>query len=233
MKPDKKQSINDVLTVISKDRGRTNILKKYEQRLIAFLVERIPSWISSNMLTAIGFFGSVIILAGFVLAHYYGPGYLLLGVFGFMVGWFGDSLDGRIAYYRNKQRKWYGFSLDLTIDWVGITLMGLGFVIYVSSPWDLFGYCFVVLYGWEIVTTLLRYKITDQYSIDSGFLGPTEARIVVSLILILEVLVKGSILYLSAFACVILFITNIIDTRKILKIAGARDREEREKQDGT
>ena len=230
MNSEKNQSTEDVLKIISQDRGRTNILRKYEQNALAFLVQRIPSWISSDILTAIGFFGSFIILAGFVLAKYYGEVYLLIGVFGFMVCWFGDSLDGRIAYFRNKQRKWYGFALDITADWIGVVLMGWGFVIYIDNTWEILGFLFVILYGWEMMTTLLRYKITNKYSIDSGLFGPTEVRIVISMILVLEVAFKGSILYSAALACALLFITNIIDTNKLLKLANDRDIEEREQK---
>ena len=230
MKLDKKQSNDDVVKIISQDRGRTNILKKYEQKTIAFLVQRIPSWISSDMLTGIGFSGSIIVLLGFILAANIGEIYLLVSVLGFAICWFGDSLDGRIAYYRNKQRKWYGFSLDLTTDWIGTVLMGLGFVIYADDPWKMIGFTFVVLYGWEMLTTLVRYKVTDKYSIDSGILGPTEVRIVISCILILEIIVKGSIIYSGMLACTVLFLANIIDTFKLLKLGDERDKEEREQK---
>jgi phosphatidylglycerophosphate synthase len=230
MNSEKNQSTEDVLKIISQDRGRTNLLRKYEQNALAFLVQRIPSWMSSDMLTAIGFFGSFIILGGFILAKYYGEVYLLTGVFGFLVCWFGDSLDGRIAYYRNKQRKWYGFALDVTADWIGVVLMGWGFVIYIDNTWEILGFCFVILYGWEMLTTMLRYKITNKYSIDSGLFGPTEVRIVISMILVLEVAFKGSILYSAALACILLFITNVIDTNKLLKLANDRDIEEREQK---
>lgn len=228
MKPDKKQSISELSKTISKERGRTNLLKEIEQRTIAFLVQRIPSWINSDMLTTIGFLGSIIILLSFVLAARVNETYLLIGVLGFMVSWFGDSLDGRLAYYRKIPRKWYGFTLDLTVDWLGIILMGLGFMIYANEAWKIVGFGFVVLYGWEIITALIRYKVTDKYAIDSGKLGPTEVRIIISLILIFEVIFKGSILYSSVIACVVLFIVNIIDTMKILKLADARDTEEKE-----
>jgi heme exporter protein D len=104
----------------------------------------------------------------------------------------------------------------------------LGFMIYVSSTYKIIGVLFVVLYGWEILTAQLRYKITGKYSIDSGILGPTEVRIIISLILISEVLLNDSIIYLSSIACVILLITNILDTRKLLKAANMRDEEEKQ-----
>ncbi len=218
----------NTLKVISSDRDRTNVLRKYEQNLIAYLVTRIPSWISSDMLTLIGFSGSIIIFLGFILATYIHPSFLLLGVAGFVISWFGDSLDGRIAYYRKKPRKWYGFALDITADWLGIILMGFGFVIYATGPWEMLGFGFVVMYGWEMITTLVRYKITGKYSIDSGMLGPTEVRIILSLIFTLEVLVHDSILYMSVVATSLLFIANIIDSLKLLKLADECDIREKE-----
>jgi phosphatidylglycerophosphate synthase len=218
----------NALKVISSDRERTNILRKYEQNLIAYLVQRIPSWISSDMLTLIGFSGSIIIFVGFVLATYLHSSFLLLGVAGFLISWFGDSLDGRVAYYRKKPRKWYGFALDITADWLGIILMGLGFVIYASGPWEFFGFGFVVMYGWEMVTTLVRYKITGKYSIDSGLLGPTEVRIILSLIFITEVIFHNSILIMSVVATTGLLIANIVDSLKLLKLADECDIREKE-----
>lgn len=224
------QNREEIVKVISTGRERTNILRKPEQKTIAYLVQHIPSWLNSDMLTAIGFMGSIITFLSFVLATYVDTRFLFLGVVGYAVSWFGDSLDGRVAYYRNKARKWYGFALDITADWLGIILMGLGFVVYVDGPWEIVGFGFVVMYGWEMITTLLRYKITGNYSIDSGSFGPTEVRIVISLILILEVFLKGSILYISTAVTIILFIMNIIDTQKLLKLADESDIEEKEQK---
>ncbi|HOH55151.1 MAG TPA: CDP-alcohol phosphatidyltransferase [Paludibacteraceae bacterium] len=215
-------------SLIAQGRVRTNILHNIEQKSIAYLVQKIPAWMSSDMLTAIGFVGSIIVFLSFVLGAFISRYFLLLGILGFMVSWFGDSLDGRIAYYRNKPRKWYGFSLDITVDWLGIILMGGGFIVYAPSYWKIIGFLFVVLYGWEMLTALLRYKVTEQYSIDSGSFGPTEVRILISFMLILEVIVKDSILYTSSFACLILLIMNFLETGKILKFADERDKKEKE-----
>jgi hypothetical protein len=219
----------NALSKITKDRDRTNILKKHEQNLLAFLVQHIPSWINSDMLTAIGLAGSFVTAASFILASYFHRSMLLFGVLGFALNWFGDSLDGRLAYYRNKPRKWYGFSLDFTVDWLTNILIGLGYIVYVDKwgRWELLGFGFVVLYGWAMITALLRYKIIDKYTIDSGIFGPTEVRVIISLFLAFEVIWKGSIIYSGILACVILFIINIIDSLKLLKIADNRDKEEK------
>jgi phosphatidylglycerophosphate synthase len=229
MKQNKSQTLKEVLKRISEGRERTNLLRKHEQKTLAWLVQRIPSWISSDMLTGIGFAGGIMVFLSFVLGAFLYREFLLLGVLGFFISWFGDSLDGRIAYYRKNPRKWYGFSLDLTVDWIGVILMGLGFIFYAKGWWKITGFLFVALYGWEMITALLRYKVTGRYSIDSGLLGPTEVRLIISLILIFEVLFIGSIHYFSAIACGGLLITNAVDHIKLLRQANKRDREEREK----
>jgi phosphatidylglycerophosphate synthase len=217
---------SEVLESISRDRIRTNLLRKYEQRALAFLVQRIPSWISSDMLTAIGFFGGIMVFVSFMLAAYLNRNYLLLGVLGFIIIWFGDSLDGRVAYYRNKPRKLYGFALDVTMDWIHIIIIGCGYIVYSKGIWELLGYGFVVLYGWEIIIALMRYKITGKYSIDSGIFGPTEVRIIISAIMVAEVLLPGSIIYSVVLIVLVLFFTNIVDTRKLLLVADGMDKKE-------
>jgi phosphatidylglycerophosphate synthase len=222
--------LTETLQKITQDRQRTNILKGYEQKTLAFLVQQVPSWISSDALTVIGLMGSVVVAVSFVLAAYASKYFLLLGIMGFFINWLGDSLDGRLAYYRNKPRKWYGFSLDYCTDWIAIVFIGVGYIVYVGNHWELWGFVFVILYGWSMMIALLRYKITNVYTIDSGILGPTEVRIVISLILAFEVAVEGSIAYSTIVACAILYIFNVFDFIKLLKIADRKDKEEQTKK---
>ncbi|GHV59245.1 hypothetical protein FACS1894182_13040 [Bacteroidia bacterium] len=221
----------DVVHKITKDRNRTNILKKYEQQLLAVLVQKIPAWVSSNMLTGLGFVGSFVTAGSFIMATYFQREWLLVGILGFMLNWFGDSLDGRLAYYRNRPRKWYGFSLDFIVDWLTNILIGCGYIVYAQGQSELIGFGFVVLYGWAMMMALLRYKIINQYTIDSGIFGPTEVRILLSVILVLEVLFKDSIMYSAMIACLILLILDIKDFRKLLKMADLRDKEEKRKEE--
>ncbi len=214
------------------DRKRTNILSKPEQKLILFLLPRIPSFINPNFLTGIGIFGSVLVLISFVLAFYFHTNFLLLGILGLAINWFGDSLDGRIAYYRNISRKWYGFSLDIIMDWIGTVFIGLGYMVYATDEYELFAFIFVVLYGWAMIISQLRYKITDKYTIDSGLAGPTEVRVLIAIILISEVMFTGSIQYFVILMCIALFIINIADTRKLLVLGDIRDEAERLEKNG-
>lgn len=223
------QKFEEIVNSISRDRTRTNLLKKHEQRALAYLVQVIPSWMTSDMLTALGFIGSIIVSASFFLATYVNIYFLLLGPIGFTVSWFGDSLDGRVAYYRKKPRRMYGFALDITMDWLSIILIGCGYIVYVEGIWELLGYGFVVMYGWEMIIALMRYKVTGKYSIDSGKFGPTEVRIIISSVMIVEVFAPGSLMYSSVFVCAALFIINVMDTNKLLKLADDIDRSGQEK----
>lgn len=212
------------------DRKRTNILKVPEQQLIHFLLEKVPKSVSPNMMTAIGMFGSLIVFTAFLLSAFYGRYLLLIGVVGLAINWIGDSLDGRLAYYRNIARKWYGFALDIIMDWLSIILIGLGYYFYATEAAKVLGFLFVVFYGWSMIISLLRYKILGIYQIDSGLLGPTELRVIIALILILECIIPGSIIYLAIAFTITLLVINILDTVKLLNIGNIRDKEERENE---
>lgn len=212
---------------IFQDRKRTNILSNSEQQFITYLLPKIPSWLSSDGLTAVGFLGSAMILVSFLLGEYVDRTFLLLAVVGFFVQWFGDSLDGRIAFYRNKSRKWYGFALDIVMDWISTVMIGLGYVFYATGDFKYSGFVLVALYGWAMIISLLRYKITDKYTIDAGLVGPTEIRVVISLVILLEIVVPGSINYSVIGICTILFFINLSDTKKTLDMGDERDKAEK------
>ncbi|WP_166925147.1 CDP-alcohol phosphatidyltransferase family protein [Flavobacterium poyangense] len=206
------------------DRKRTNILKRAEQSTIVFLLPKVPEFISPNVLTLMGTFGSGLIFSAFVLGTYFANWYLLLGIIGLVVNWLGDSLDGRLAYYRNIPRRWYGFVLDIIADWIGIVLIGFVYYIYAKNGTQIVAFAFVALYGWSIIISQLRYKITNEYRIDSGFVGPTELRFIIAFILIIEVLFIGSITYLSGLISIVLFIINTIDSVKLLRLGDLKDK---------
>lgn len=216
----------DPNTKLFQDRKRTNFLKTYEQQSLAFLVTKTPAFITSNNLTFIGFLGSLLVFVGFLLATYIDRTYLLLGVIGLAINWFGDSLDGRIAYYRNTPRKWFGFALDIIMDWIATVFIGLGYMVYAKEELEIVAFLFVVLYGWAMIISQIRYKITDNYTIDAGLLGPTEIRIIIALVLVAEIIVKDSIQFFAIAMSVALFIINCIDTRNLLKLGDARDKAE-------
>ena len=223
----------DTKQAISQDRKRTNILHDHELSLIAYLVERLPKWMTSNMLTSIGLMGNILVGLLMFVASIYGPIWLLLTPLAFFINWFGDSLDGRLAYYRGTPRKWFGFCLDIVVDWLGIIAIGLGYYSYVAPGWKLIGFIFVVLYGAEMIISQLRYKVTDKYSIDSGLLGPTEVRIILALLFCSEFFITGSIHWIGLAVSIVLLIAFLTDFRQLLQLVDQRDIELREAKESS
>ncbi|WP_455250411.1 CDP-alcohol phosphatidyltransferase family protein [Porphyromonas sp.] len=216
--------MSDTKKSISQDRKRTNVLHTQELALIAYLVERMPRWVTSNMLTTIGLCGNLLVALFMLLGALTGEScWLLLTPLGFAINWFGDSLDGRLAYYRGKPRKWFGFCLDIVVDWIGIVAIGLGYYSYVAPEWKLVGFIFVALYGAEMIISQLRYKVTDRYSIDSGLLGPTEVRIILALLFSSEYFFPGSIQWIGLAISVVLLIAFLSDFAGLLALANERD----------
>ena len=210
---------------ISPDRKRTNLMRVPEQAAIAFLCRYMPPFISSDMLTFIGFLASFVIFFGFWLAKG-NPYYLSISIVGFAFQWFGDSLDGRIAYYRNTPRKWYGFALDLSMDWVSTVMMGLGFYFFLDDEYKLLAFFFIGAYAWTMLLTLLKYKITDQYSIDSGLLGPTELRIGICGVLLSSMFYPSVLTIFATVLIGVVMVINLIEFTKVLQLGNQRDRSE-------
>jgi hypothetical protein len=80
------------------------------------------------------------------------------------------------------------------------------------------------MYGWAMLLAIIRFKVTDKYTIDSGLLGPTEVRIIISAIMVTEIFVSDTMLYAALAAGVLLFVFNIIDTLKLLQAADMKDK---------
>lgn len=206
---------------ISSDRARTNILKRAEYNLIQYLCERMPPWITSNGLTAIGLAGGGVVFLGLWLGKVHVL-LLLISILGLVINWFGDSLDGRLAYYRNIPRKWYGFSLDVVADWTSTFAIALGF--YFHFPrYKVIPFVFVAAYGAAIIIALLRYKITDDYRIDTFRLGPTEMRILVAVMLLLEIFRPNTLFQFGIAGAGILIVMDFVELKKLLRLADKRD----------
>ena len=210
------------------DRSRTNILRGIEQPTILFLCRILPKFLTPDLLTIIGMLGTVLVFFGFWFAvNFHNKIYLFISIFGFAVNWFGDSLDGRIAYYRNIPRKWYGFTLDSIMDWISLFTMSAGYFIYVEPEYKILVFLFSSGYAWAMLMVHLRYKMTDVYTIDPGPLGPTETRIIICLVILSEIFFGGSIRLFSVFVTILIMTMNVFDTFKTIKIGDLKDKEEK------
>ena len=148
-----------------------------EKPALIWLAERMPSWVSPDLLTVIGLLGAVIVFAGYALS-YRSPGFLWLASAGLVVNWFGDSLDGTLARVRHIERPKYGFYLDHTIDVVseGLVIIGIGATPYVHMQSAAAAYM-----GYLAMSVLayVRMAVDGVFKISYSRVGPTELRILV------------------------------------------------------
>lgn len=210
-----------LLRVEGGERQRSNWLMFHERRAIAWLCPRLPSWLTSNMLTGVGLCGSVCLGSALIAARNERL-WLLFGIAGLIINWFGDSLDGRLAYYRKRPRKWFGFVLDLMTDWISLCLITAGMAFYLPQ-FKFIPVAFMAVYGARMLIAALGYKITDEYRIDSGKVGPTEVRLLMSAALIAEVLWPGVLAVLGLLATLLLAIVDWVEIRNLLALADIRD----------
>src|SRR6266404_6336262 len=115
-------------------REQTSVLAPLEQATLNGLAKRMPVWINSDHLTMLGFVA--MFLAGVCYAaSRWNPRMLLLVNVCLALNWFGDSLDGTLARYRNRQRPRYGFYVDHIIDTFGTLFLitGLALSGYMSE----------------------------------------------------------------------------------------------------
>jgi phosphatidylglycerophosphate synthase len=127
-----------------------------------------------NICTAIGVLGGLIIFLGYVLS-YLDPGFFWLASFGFLVNWYGDSLDGTLARYRKIERPAYGFFIDHTTDAATQVLIFVGLGL---SPYISFDLACLALVGYLLLSILayIRTYVSNEFKISYSKLGPTEVR---------------------------------------------------------
>lgn len=157
---------------------RTNdiFLGPIERPALHWFAERMPGWMTPDILTAIGFTGALIIFSGYWLSSY-NPGFIWLASLGFFINWFGDSMDGTLARYRSIQKPRYGFFLDHTVDTFSEVLIFIGLGL---SPFIQFNIAMLALTGYLLMSVLVfvRTCVDGEFKISFGRLGPTEVRLI-------------------------------------------------------
>ena len=156
-------------------RIQTSVLNPYEKKILVWLAQRMPAWVTSDMLTFVGFVGALIMATGYSLSNL-DLRWLWLSCFGLFVNWFGDSLDGSLARVRNTQRKTYGFFIDHNVDVINETIMfiGVGVSPLVNLSFAMFA---LVAYFMLSVYVYIDCHLKGEMRLTYGGLGPTEFRL--------------------------------------------------------
>ena len=169
-------------------RIQTSILNGIERKVLVWLAERQPRWVVSDTLTFVGFLGSVIIALGYILTNL-DYRWLWLASLGFVINWYGDSLDGSVARVRKTQRPVYGFYIDHTMDVINEIFMLVGVGLSVLMRFDI-AMLILVLYLALTINVDTNAHLKNEFKLTYGGFGPTEFRILVIIVNTLLIFIR-------------------------------------------
>jgi archaetidylinositol phosphate synthase len=163
-KIEKHSRVNDIL------------LGPLERPALAWLVKHMPYWVTPDHLTFFGFASALIIGFSYYLTTF-DKNFLWLANLGFVLNWFGDSLDGNLARHRKIERPRYGFFIDHTIDTISEVSIFIGIGL---SPYVDLNLAFLALVGYLCMANLvyITTSVKGVFKISYGSLGPTEVRVI-------------------------------------------------------
>ena len=146
-----------------------------EKRMLLWMAERAPRWVSSDQLTGLGLTAQVGAGACYALARF-DKNWLLAVILCVALNWMGDSLDGTLARVRRQQRPRYGFYVDHIVDMFGAVALMTGLGASGFLHWQTaiaLLVAFLLLSGESYLAT---YTL-GCFELSQGFFGPTEIRI--------------------------------------------------------
>ncbi|MDX9864563.1 MAG: CDP-alcohol phosphatidyltransferase family protein [Anaerolineaceae bacterium] len=163
----------------SHTRINTSLLSKPEMVFIHWFVSRAPDWVTPDILTAIGFAGTLLTFIGYCLTLI-DARFLWLASIGLVINWFGDSTDGNMARFRHIERPRYGYFLDHLVDSVSMILIIIGIGI---SPYVQFNIALLALVAYMLLSIFvyLDTAVNKTFQLSYGGLGPTEGRLIIIL----------------------------------------------------
>ena len=168
-------AIGDSARFVLASRRNHSLTASIEKRVLVWMAEQAPSWLTSDQLTVLGLAAQLGAGLGYAVARLH-RGALLLVIACILLNWLGDSLDGTLARVRLQQRPRYGFYVDHMVDIFGsIALMcGLGDSGFLHWPIAIaMLIAFLALAG---ESYLAAYTLSC-FQLSQGIFGPTEIRI--------------------------------------------------------
>ena len=141
-----------------------------------WLAQRQPRWVTSDGLTAIGVAGAIIVALGYILSNYH-IGWLWLASLGFVINWYGDSLDGTLARVRGPERPIYGFFLDHNVDGITMAIMCIGAGL--SGMLNLYiAMAVLAVYLMLSISVYINAHLKNEFKLTYASMGPTEFRLI-------------------------------------------------------
>lgn len=180
---------SDVNTVKQATRIQTSILNGVERKALIWMAERMPRWVTSDMLSMVGMVGAFVVATGYILSIR-DINYLWISSLGFLIHWFGDSMDGTLARVRHTQRPLYGFYIDHTLDAITELIMfaGIGFSWLMRLDIALMAF---IVYLLMTLNVTINTHLKSEFRLTYAKLGPTEFRVLMVILNTLLIYVRA------------------------------------------
>src|SRR3954469_5912820 len=160
-------------------RVQESFLARAEKSALLWLAARMPPRVNSDHLTLLGLLALVAAGATYWLARW--NRYWLIGaIICLALNWFGDSLDGTLARFRNRQRPRYGFYVDHVVDAIGTFFLLGGMALSgIMSARLTIG--LLIAYLLLMIEVCLATYTIGVFQISFFKMSPTELRIALSI----------------------------------------------------
>lgn len=161
-------------------RLQLSVTSPAESRLIAVLCRSMPDYVTPDHLSMAGLAGAALVFAGCALGNLDWR-WLGLTTLGFLINWFGDSLDGSLARHRRAERPRYGYFVDHSVDALGNLLIaaGLGVTAAIRMDVALFALAGYLLLS---ISVFLQCHVMDEFPLSFLGVGPTEVRLILAVL---------------------------------------------------
>lgn len=156
-----------------------SILSLPERHTLRWLAARMPRWVNSDHLTILGLLSMIGAGLCYVAARWNPMALALVCVF-LALNWFGDSLDGTLARFRNQQRPRYGFYVDHVVDALSALFLlgGLALSGYMH-PWV--AIALLLAFNLLAMESYLATYTIGEFRLAHFLFGPTELRVLLAI----------------------------------------------------
>jgi archaetidylinositol phosphate synthase len=157
------------------ERSNNGVTASLEKKTLIWLAERMPPWVNSDHLTALGFFSLLAVGLSYWYARWSAIGLLVVNIF-LILNWFGDSLDGTLARVRQRLRPRYGFYVDHVLDACGSVFLFAGLALsgYMSER---VAVGLLIAYFLLSIEVYLATYTLGRFHLSFAAFGPTELRL--------------------------------------------------------
>ncbi len=163
------------LTFQNAKRVQQALTASLEKRLLVWMAGRMPRWVNSDHLTALGAAAQFLAAVTYALARF-SPRWLIATNFFIALNWLGDSLDGTLARVRDQQRPRYGFYVDHVLDTFGAFFLMAGLALSGYLHWQVALAMLIAFLMFSVEVYLATYTI-GRFQLSYWRFGPTELRI--------------------------------------------------------